>query len=36
MYTMYKLLYFVIAILTLHGLTEEQPLANVSYRGEIK
>ena len=32
---MYNLLYFVV-ILTLHGLTEEQPLADVSYRGEIK
>ena len=33
---MYKLLYIVIVILTLHGLTKEQPLADVSYRGELK
>ena len=37
MYIMYKLLYFVIVILTLHELTEEQPLADdMSYRGEMK
>ena len=35
-YYMYKLLYFVIVILTLHELNEEQPLTDVSYRGEIK
>ena len=36
MYTLYKMLYFVIVFLTAHGLAEEQPLVEVSDRDEIK
>ena len=36
MYTMYTMLYFVIVFVTTHRLAEEQPLAEVTGREEIK
>ena len=35
-FLLYKMLYFVIVFLTTHGIAEEQPLAEVSDRDEIK